>query len=129
MLAAVGCLVPEALSLAGVELGEPVWWRVGAAKLAGDTINWGGIQGFRIAGGQGIAGIALCQAVLMGGPEYARKVGIKGLEPLGVYLPGDADYPGGGPFDPLGLSNDAEAFEAQKARAAAPALAAPPPCG
>lgn len=45
MLAAVGCLIPEALSLSGVELGEPVWWKVGAAKLQGDlTLNWGGIE-------------------------------------------------------------------------------------
>jgi len=45
MLAAVGCLVPEVLSISGVELGEPVWWKVGAAKLNGDlTLNWGGIE-------------------------------------------------------------------------------------
>lgn len=31
-------------------------------------------QGFRIAGKQGIGIIAACQAVLMGGPEYARWV-------------------------------------------------------
>lgn len=29
MLAAVGCLVPEALSNNGVNLGEPIWWKVG----------------------------------------------------------------------------------------------------
>lgn len=29
MLAAIGCLIPEVLSLRGVELGEPVWWKVG----------------------------------------------------------------------------------------------------
>ena len=47
--------------------------QVGAAKLRDDqTINWGGIQGFRIAGKQGIGIIAACQVVLMGGPEYAR---------------------------------------------------------
>ena len=62
MLGAVGALVPEALSLGGVELGEPVWWRVGAAKLNSDlTLNWGGIEGFRIAGKQGIGIIAACQ--------------------------------------------------------------------
>ena len=73
MLAAVGCLIPEALSMRGVELGEPVWWKVGAAKLQGDlTLNWGGIEGFRVAGKQGIGIIAACQVVLMGGPEYAR---------------------------------------------------------
>jgi light-harvesting complex II chlorophyll a/b binding protein 7 len=50
----------------------------------------------------------------MGGPEYARYVGIKSLEPVGIYLPGDVNYPGGAPFDPLGLSDDAARFEAQK---------------
>ncbi len=29
MMAAVGCLVPEVLSLRGTDLGEPVWWKVG----------------------------------------------------------------------------------------------------
>lgn len=36
------------------------------------ALNWGGIEGFRIAGKQGIVVIAACQLVLMGGPEYAR---------------------------------------------------------
>jgi light-harvesting complex II chlorophyll a/b binding protein 7 len=116
MLAAPGALVPELLSRSGVNLGESVWWKVGAAKLAGDTLNWGGIDGFHIAGGQGIAVIAACQLVLMGGPEYARYVGIKSLEPVGIYLPGDVVYPGGVPFDPLGLSDDAVAFEDQRVR-------------
>ena len=31
----------------------------------------------------------------MGGPEYARFVGIRSLEPVGVYLPGDKNYPVG----------------------------------
>ena len=32
MLAVVGCLLPEALALAGVDgLGEPVWWKVRSA--------------------------------------------------------------------------------------------------
>ncbi|GBF91914.1 chlorophyll a,b-binding protein [Raphidocelis subcapitata] len=119
MLGAVGALVPEALSISGVELGEPVWWKVGAAKLSSDlTLNWGGIEGFRIAGKQGIGIIAACQAVLMGGPEYARYVGIKSLEPVGVFLPGcpDANYPGGGPFDPLNFSGDAEGYVEQQVK-------------
>ncbi|KAF8057921.1 sdhb [Scenedesmus sp. PABB004] len=152
MLAVVGCVVPEVLSLRGAELGEPVWWKVraedaagtprrprqsrapsaharagpppgaarrrqvGAAKLQGDlTLNWGGIEGFRIAGKQGIGIIAACQVVLMGGPEYARQVGIKSLEPVGVFLPGDQNYPGGAPFDPLGLAQRPDAFVAQAA--------------
>lgn len=71
--------------------------QVGAAKLSGDTINYLGIEGLRVAGKQGIGVIAACQLVLMGGPEYARSVGIKGLEPVGIFLPGDANYPGGAP--------------------------------
>eukprot|EP00878_Enallax_costatus_P033082 GHUV01036468.1.p1 GENE.GHUV01036468.1~~GHUV01036468.1.p1 ORF type:complete len:171 (+),score=31.01 GHUV01036468.1:1991-2503(+) len=111
MLAAIGCPIPELLDLNGINVGEPVWWKVGAAKLQGDlTLNWGGIEGFRIAGKQGIGIIAACQVVLMGGPEYARQVGIKSLEPVGVFLPGDQNYPGGVPFDPLGYSSRPDAF-------------------
>ena len=58
------------------------------ALLSGESLNYLGIGGFVIAGKQGIAVIAACQAVLMGGPEYARYVGIRSLEPVGVYLPG-----------------------------------------
>ncbi|EFJ42774.1 hypothetical protein VOLCADRAFT_66679, partial [Volvox carteri f. nagariensis] len=117
MLGFVGCMVPELLALRGVELGEPVWWKVGASKLNSDlTLNWGGIEGFRIAGKQGIGLIAACQAVLMGGPEYARYVGIRSLEPVGVFLPGDQNYPGGGPFDPLNYAADADGFVDQAVR-------------
>ena len=114
MLAVPGALIPEALARSGVHLGESVWWKVGAAKLNGDVLNYAGLEGFHIAGGQGVAVIAACQLVLMGGPEYARYVGIDSLEPVGIPLPGDADYPGGPPFDPLRLSEDASYFERQR---------------
>lgn len=117
MLGAVGCLIPELLDLNGVDVGEPIWWKVGAAKLSGDiTINYAGIEGFRIAGKQGLAVIALCQLVLMGGPEYARYVGIKSLEPVGVFLPGEPNYPGGGPFDPLDYAKDGATFVDQSVK-------------
>lgn len=56
----------------------------------------------------------------MGGPEYARYVGIKSLEPVGVFLPGcpDSNYPGGAPFDPLGFSGNAPGYVEQQARVA-----------
>tara|TARA_X000001036_G_C20664678_1_gene800319 strand:- start:1392 stop:2204 length:813 start_codon:yes stop_codon:yes gene_type:complete len=109
MLAVVGVCVPEVLSRSGaLELSEPIWWKVGEKVLEGIDVNYLGIEGFHIAGASGIIGIAFCQAVLMGGPEYARYVGIESLEPVGVYLPGDLNYPGGGPFDPFNLSADAE---------------------
>ena len=116
MLAVVGVVVPELLaSFGALPVAEPVWWKVGAAKAAGVDLAYLGLGGFVIAGKQGIAIIALCQAVLMGGPEYARFVGIRSLEPVGVYLPGDANYPGGAPFDPFGLSvGDAAFYETQR---------------
>ena len=40
---------------------EPRWWAVGAAKLSGEDLNYLGVPGLRIAGGQGIAIIAFCQ--------------------------------------------------------------------
>lgn len=70
----------------------------------------------RVAGGQGVAIIALCQVLLMFGPEYARSCGIEALEPLGIFLPGDKNYPGGPLFDPLNLSADAQRFEAMRVR-------------
>ena len=116
MLGVVGVAIPELLDRFGVaELGEPVWWKVGAAKMNSDiALDYLGMGGFHIAGGSGIAIIAACQLVLMGGPEYARYVGINSLEPVGVYLPGDKDYPGGAPFDPFKFSDNAEEFEKQK---------------
>lgn len=42
-----------------------------------------------------------------------RYVGIRSLEPVGVFLPGDQNYPGGGPFDPLNYAADADGFVEQ----------------
>ena len=95
-------------------------WRrpqVGKAKLeSGLEINYAGIQGFRIAGNKGVWLIAACQLPLMAGPEYARYVGIDSLQPVGVFLPGDQVYPGGAPFDPLGISERPDAFLDQQVR-------------
>ncbi|KAK9164827.1 hypothetical protein Scep_000018 [Stephania cephalantha] len=117
MLAALGVLIPELLDLSGViHFVEPVWWRVGYAKLKGDTLDYLSIPGLHIAGSQGVLVIAICQVLLMVGPEYARYCGIEALEPLGIYLPGDINYPGGVLFDPLGLSKDPVGFEELKVK-------------
>lgn len=117
MLGALGVVIPEILDkFSGVDFVEPVWWRVGYAKLQGDTIDYLGVPGLHIAGGQGVLVIAVCQVLLMVGPEYARYCGIEALEPLGIFLPGDINYPGGPFFDPLGLSNDPAAFEELKVK-------------
>lgn len=38
------------------------------------------------------------------------------MEPLGIYLPGDINYPGGALFDPLNLSKDPVTFEELKVK-------------
>ncbi|CAN1809198.1 Chlorophyll a-b binding protein 7, chloroplastic [Linum perenne] len=117
MLGALGAVIPEVLDLCdAVHFAEPVWWRVGYAKLQGDTLDYLGIPGLHLAGSQGIIVIALCQVLLMVGPEYARYCGIEALEPLGIYLPGDENYPGGSLFDPLNLSREPVAFEELKVK-------------
>lgn len=117
MLAALGALVPEVLDMVGAfHFVEPVWWRVGYSKLKGDTLDYLGIPGLHLAGSQGVIVIAICQALLMVGPEYARYCGIEALEPLGIYLPGDINYPGGALFDPLNLSKDPPTFEELKVK-------------
>ncbi|XP_073149708.1 chlorophyll a-b binding protein 7, chloroplastic [Henckelia pumila] len=117
MLAALGVVIPEILNLLGAfQFVEPVWWRVGYSKLKGDTLDYLGIPGLHVAGSQGVVIIAICQALLMVGPEYARYCGIEALEPLGIYLPGDINYPGGILFDPLNLSKDPVAFEDLKVK-------------
>ncbi|KAK4804007.1 hypothetical protein SAY86_003824 [Trapa natans] len=117
MLAALGALLPEALDLLGAfHFVEPVWWRVGYSKLKGDTLDYLGIPGLHVAGSQGVIVIAICQFLLMVGPEYARYCGIEALEPLGIYLPGDINYPGGALFDPLNLSKDPAGFEELKVK-------------
>ncbi|CAO2817431.1 unnamed protein product [Amaranthus hypochondriacus] len=117
MLGALGALIPEILDLSGAfHFVEPVWWRVGYSKLQGETIDYLGIPGLHLAGSQGVIVIAICQVLLMVGPEYARYCGIEALEPLGIFLPGDINYPGGVLFDPLNLSKDPVAFEDLKVK-------------
>jgi len=63
MLGVVGVVVPELLTEVGaLPLAESVWWKVGAAKLGGESLNYLGVGGFVIAGKQGVAVIAACQA-------------------------------------------------------------------
>lgn len=110
MLGALGAVVPEALTLTGVcTFPEDRWFMVGAAKMKGEDLNYFGIPGLRIAGGQGVAIIAVAQALLMSGPEIARAAGPGGLEPVGIYLGQDQNYPGGWLFDPFGLARDPQA--------------------
>ncbi|XP_021717800.1 chlorophyll a-b binding protein 7, chloroplastic-like isoform X2 [Chenopodium quinoa] len=86
MLGALGALIPEILDLSG-------------ASHFAEPVWW------RVG-----------YSKLMVGPEYARYCGIEALEPLGIFLPGDINYPGGVLFDPLNLSKDPVAFEELKVK-------------
>lgn len=56
-------LPTEILQYSGVSnFLEARWWAVGGAKLEGEDLNYLGVPGFCIAGGQGVAIIAICQA-------------------------------------------------------------------
>ncbi len=55
-------LCAEVLQYAGLSnFSEVRWWNVGRTKLQGEDLNYFGIEGLRIAGGQGIIIIAVCQ--------------------------------------------------------------------
>jgi len=55
----------EVLQYTGLSnFGEARWWKVGKAKADGEDLNYFGIEGLRIAGGQGITIIAVCQVSL-----------------------------------------------------------------
>ena len=59
----MGKFLAETLQYSGLSnFSEARWWAVGAAKLEGEDLNYFGIEGLRIAGGQGIIIIAVCQA-------------------------------------------------------------------
>jgi len=108
MLGVPGILLPEFLGrYTDLQLGETVWWKVGASKLSGDDLDYLGVEGLHLAGGQAVFIIVAAQIILMGGPEYARFCGLRSLEPVGVALPGpDPLYPGGSPFDPFNYANN-----------------------
>ena len=64
----------EVLQYTGLSnFSEARWWNVGLAKAEGEDLNYFGIEGLRIAGGQGILIIAVCQVSaresLFGGPS------------------------------------------------------------
>jgi light-harvesting complex II chlorophyll a/b binding protein 7 len=111
MLGALGAIIPE-LFPGSLPKDGTLWWNVGYYKLtSGEDLNYFGVEGLHVAGNQGVLIIAIAQVLLMFGPEYARSCGIEALEPLGIFLPGDAVYPGGVLFDPLNVSKDPVLFE------------------
>ena len=69
MLGALGAMVSELLP-GNLPDEAKIWWSVGYYKLtSGEDLNYFGVEGFRVAGGQGVLIIAIAQVLLMFGPE------------------------------------------------------------
>ncbi len=105
MLGALGCLVPEWSS----NTGNVPWFKAGALIFSDEGIDYLGFPG--LINAHSIVVTVVVQNILMGAVESYRNNGggfawSEGLDRL---------HPGG-PFDPLGLADDPDAFAELKVK-------------
>jgi len=117
MLAAAGFVIPEGLESNGAKIVGGTWFETGSMMLNGGTLNYFAVPWGITNNPLPLFAVVLIEVALMAAVESYRRSG-KG--PSG-YSPGvgkfdssifdglDRLYPGG-PFDPLGLSDDPEVF-------------------
>jgi light-harvesting complex II chlorophyll a/b binding protein 5 len=123
MLAAFGIIVPEALQQNGADIKGGVWYETGAVLLDGN-LNYFAVPFASISNPLPLVVAVGIEVALMG---LAEKYRASGEGPAKGYAPGvgnfddsiwgglDGLYPGG-PFDPLGLADDPEAFAELKVK-------------
>lgn len=123
MLAAAGIIIPEGLEANGADIIGGTWFETGAKMLNGGTLNYFAVPWGIINNPLPLFVVVLVEVGLMAAVESYRRTG---TGPSG-YSPGvgkfessifdglDSLYPGG-PFDPLGLSDDPEVFAELKVK-------------
>merc|ERR1711977_153056 len=123
MLGAAGCLIPEGLEANGANISGGTWFETGAEMLNGGTLNYFAVPWGIVNNPLPLIIVIAIEAGLMAAAESYRR---SGTGPAG-YSPGvgkfdssifdglDSLYPGG-PFDPLGLSNDPDVFDELKVK-------------
>ena len=105
MLGAVGCLVPEWSS----NTGNVPWFKAGQQIFADEGIQYLGFDG--LINAHSIVATLIVQVIVMGTVEGYRNGGIAAEWADGL----DRLHPGG-PFDPLGLADDPDAFAELKVK-------------
>jgi len=123
MLAAAGVLIPEGLQANGADIRGGTWFETGAEMLNGGTLNYFAVPWGIINNPLPLFLVVAIEVGLLGAVEFYRR---NGTGPAG-YSPGvgqfessifegvETMYPGG-PFDPLGLSDDPEIFAELKVK-------------
>ena len=105
MLGTVGCLVPEWSS----NTGNVPWFKAGQQIFADEGIQYLGFDG--LINAHSIVATLIVQVIVMGTVEGYRNGGIAAEWADGL----DRLHPGG-PFDPLGLADDPDAFAELKVK-------------